>query len=190
MGSQPTCVLCNSYQRACYPQTCKRCIHDPAAVTPMLRHGHCGPSQPLAFPFIAFVPCRFGENELASLSYSIALASAPVEGTVFGTNGRIHIHDALHHSTRLSVQLAGGSAAWLQLSGLSCWCHCTRWFDWQPGHAEALPLHEPARPALLAADLPHQPAHRSNASSMAPRGCLVCTSLLDHDWASQWRGWL
>ena len=53
---------------------------------------------------------------MASLSYSIALASAPVEGTVFGTKGRIQIHDALHHSTRLSVHLEGGPAVWLQLS--------------------------------------------------------------------------
>eukprot|EP00891_Asterochloris_glomerata_P007273 jgi/Astpho2/7273/fgenesh1_pg.00113_%23_79_t len=59
------------------------------------------------------VNLKFGENELASLSYSIALASAPVEGTVFGTNGRIHIHDALHHSTRLSVQLADKDQAWV-----------------------------------------------------------------------------
>ena len=104
------------------------------------------------------VPCRFGENELASLSYSIALASAPVEGTVFGTKGHIQIHDALHHSTRLSVHLAGGSAAygalhhsawlsvhlaggsaaWLQPSSLSCWHCCTKRFrrllDWRFEH--------------------------------------------------------
>ena len=38
---------------------------------------------------------------------------------MFGTKGHIQIHDALHHSTRLSVHLAGESAAWLQLRSLT-----------------------------------------------------------------------
>ena len=108
---------------------------------------------------------------MASLSYSIALASAPVEGTVFGTKGHIQIHNALHHSTRLSVHLAGGSAAWQQLRSLLLVC-----VDGTGGFrcclTGSLGMLEACRFMSLSSllcwlwNLPHQPAHKEQRQLM------------------------
>lgn len=64
--------------------------------------------QPPAMPLdLMHNICRYSSQEMASITYGVVMASAPVEGTVYGTKGSIKIHDTMHNPKTLSVQLAG-----------------------------------------------------------------------------------
>lgn len=54
---------------------------------------------------------------MASITFGVVMASAPVEGTVHGTKGSIKIHSTMHNPTKLTVEVSGNASSfWLCLA--------------------------------------------------------------------------
>ena len=52
--------------------------------------------------------CRYGPEQMASLTYGINMAAAPREGVVHGTKGNIKLHASMHALTKFTVEPTGG----------------------------------------------------------------------------------
>ena len=54
-----------------------------------------------------YMLCRYGPQQLASLTYSISMAAAPREGMVHGTKGNIKLHASMHALNKFTVNVKG-----------------------------------------------------------------------------------
>lgn len=51
--------------------------------------------------------CRYGPQQMASLTYSISMAAAPREGMVHGAKGNIKLHASMHALNKFTVNITG-----------------------------------------------------------------------------------
>ena len=54
-----------------------------------------------------FMLCRYGPQQMASLTYSISMAAGPREGMVHGTKGNIKLHASMHALNKFTVNVTG-----------------------------------------------------------------------------------
>ncbi|KAK9811631.1 hypothetical protein WJX72_007301 [[Myrmecia] bisecta] len=53
------------------------------------------------------VNLRYGERSMSTVTYSMALPTAPIVGVIHGSKGRITIHDKMHCPTKITVEIHG-----------------------------------------------------------------------------------
>jgi dihydrodiol dehydrogenase / D-xylose 1-dehydrogenase (NADP) len=59
------------------------------------------------------VNLKYGKGQLANASYGMVFPNQPAEAQVLGTQGAVTMHDAFHHSTKLTVKLKDQEKPWV-----------------------------------------------------------------------------
>lgn len=64
--------------------------------------------------------CRYGPQQMASLTYGISMPAAPREGMVHGTKGNIKLHASMHALNKFTVHITGKFTVTCMYYNCSC----------------------------------------------------------------------